>query len=333
MPNDDFTVMLDKREGHGVRGAELGGAVLRGKSIFKEGSTGLADSIDAVIDSDLIHVPTYRLIGGRAHVCNDNESWLQYHDSNAEKITAYDEKGILGKKETVYALDIQNGGLFVWNPGRIRNAVKGEGEKLVNGALQLSQEEVNGVLDAIKREDFEALKQMVHGRDVVFAGDYNGFAEASASPGFLKGMDATYLVVRPAEEARKLYSGMQDIKEQRENPDLVIASGGKLPLGKMIDKAAGFKWTQFGSWHDGYKTNNTGRVVYLDGDSIGVYGSIDLSSLGRSVGVAPEALDAFYNQKNCDPLALKVNEAMRTLKPVQHGDGVVLYVPSVHVNP
>ena len=328
MPNDDFTVMLDKRDGHSVRGAEVGGAVLRGKPIYKEGSTGLADSIEAVISSGLIHVPTYRLIGGRAHVGKDDEAWSEWHDSNAERISAYDEKGIIGAKGVMYALDIQNGGLFVWNPGRIKEAV--EGEKLVNGALQLSQDEVNNVLDAIKRNDYEGLKQIVHGKEVVFAGDYDGFVEASASTDFVKGMDVTYLVFRPAKEAGKLYSGRTDIDAQRDNPDLVIASGGKEPLKRMLNQAAGFGWSKFGSWHDGYKNKNGGRVVYLSNDNYGVSG-IYLYASGRSVGVAPEALDAFYRQKDADPLAMKVNEAMRTAKPVQHGDGVVLYVPSVQL--
>ena len=49
MPNEDFTVMLDKREGHNVKGAELGGDVLKGKPIYRTGNTGLAESIKEVL--------------------------------------------------------------------------------------------------------------------------------------------------------------------------------------------------------------------------------------------------------------------------------------------
>ena len=306
MPNEDFTVMLDKREDHNVKGAELGGAVLRGKPIYRTGNTGLADSIKEVLDAGLILAPTYSLVAGREFAGKEDEAWSQYHDTNAERITALDEKGIRGAKGTVYALDIQNGGLFVWDPQRIREAV--EGGNLVNNALQLEQDEVNAVLDAMKKNDTEALKQIVHGGNVAFAGDYDGFLEASASPDFIQGMDTTYLVIRPATEARELYSGRTDISTQRKNPDIIIASGGKAATEKMLDQAEGFKWSQFGAWHDGYNNNNTGRVVCLSGDDTGVDAYGHVYSVGRPVGVAPEALDAFYKAKITDPLVFKVHE-------------------------
>lgn len=283
MSDDNFSVILDKREGHSVNGAEVGGAVLRGRPIFREGSTGLADSIRDVLDSGLIHLPTYRLVAGRGFVGKEDEAWSQYHDTNAERITALDEKGIMGAKGTVYALDIQNGGLFVWNPQRIKEAV--EGGKLVNYALQLEQDEVNTVLDAMKRNDTGALKQIVHGRNVAFAGNYDGFVEASAAPDFIQGTNTTYLVIRPAEEARKLSSDYQKISAQRENPDLVIASGGKAPLGKMLDQAEGFGWSKFGALHDGYNNNNAGHVVCLYSDNDGVNGNRNMNNNGRPVGI------------------------------------------------
>ena len=68
----------------------------------------------------------------------------------------------------------------------------------------------------------------------------------------------------------------------------------------MLDKALGFGWGEFGSWHDGYDNNNTGRVLFLGDFGLGGSGSLD-GNLGRSVGVAPEALDAFYKQKDVNP--------------------------------
>src|SRR3989344_4151085 len=238
MSDNEFTVILDKREGADIRGATVGGAELFGKPIYKTGSTGLADSIKAVLDEGLIHVPTYSLVAGRAFVGKENEAWSQYHDSKAERITALDEKGIMGAKGTVYVLDIQNGGLFVGNPQRIKEDV--EGGKLVDNALQLRQEEINTVLDAMKHGDTAALKQIVQGGNVAYAGHFNGFLEASAPPNFIQGMDTAYLVSRPATEARKITSGYQDIDVQRENPDIIIASGGKTQADKMLDQAKGF---------------------------------------------------------------------------------------------
>lgn len=301
MTNDNFTVILDKKEGHKVRGAEVGGASIYGKPFYRTGSTGTADSIEAVLssvnpDARLIHVPTYSLIKGRGFVDKENEAWSEWHDSRAEVITALDEKGILGNKGASYVLDIQNGGLFVWDPGRIKDAVNSG--SLVNGALQLEQKEIDYVLVALKRKDTNALNQIVHGINMVYAGDFKGFLEASTASDFTQGMKASYIVVTPVEDARKIPSGYKKIAEQRTNPKLIIHSAGKRNLNTMLNQVEKFGWETFGAWHDGYKNNNTGRLVVLSYDGYGILGYDDLSTCGRSVGVAPEALDAFYNREN-----------------------------------
>ncbi|MBI2653728.1 hypothetical protein HYX02_02845 [Candidatus Woesearchaeota archaeon] len=325
MPSE-FTVSLDRKEGFESRGHEIGGSVLRGKPVFREGQTGVADSMEALLKEGLVPAPTYRLIGGRAFAGEDEPAWQQYHDTLAERITAFDPKGILGKNGATYVLDIQNGGLFVRNHPRIRDAVNNG--QLVNRALQLSQEEVNAVLDAIKKKDYAALKQIVQGENFVFSGNYGEFKEESSKPNFLDGMSSTYLVIRNADEARKVPSGYQPIDSQRDNPDLIIASGGKAPNEKMLDRAKEFKWKEFGSHHDGYQTKNGGRVVGLDGQHYGLWGSIGLDDLGLFVGVAPEARDAFYKGSSTDPLTAKVLAATRG-NPVPHHEGVLIYVPNV----
>src|SRR3989338_2105881 len=112
MPSE-FTISLDRKEGFESRGHEIGGSVLRGKPIFREGQTGLADSMEALLNDGLVPVPTYRLIGGRAFANEDGPAWQQYHDSLAEGITAHDPKGIIGEKGAVYVLDIQKSFVFV----------------------------------------------------------------------------------------------------------------------------------------------------------------------------------------------------------------------------
>src|SRR3989338_5577464 len=204
MPSE-FTVLLDRKEGFESRGHEIGGVVLRGKPVLREGQTGVADSMESLLKEGLVPAPTYRLIGGRAFAGEDEPAWQQYHDTLAERITAHDPKGIMGEQGATYVLDIQNGGLFVRNHQRIRDAVTQK--QLANGALQLSQEEVDAVLDAIKRKDYAALNQIVHGQNFSFSGNYGEFQEASANPNFLDGMSSTYVVVRKADEARKVPSG------------------------------------------------------------------------------------------------------------------------------
>ena len=308
MPSE-FTVLLDRKDGFEFNGLEIHGLSLNGRPFFRKGQTGVADSMEALLKDGKVAAPTYSLIGGRAFAGENEPAWQQYHDSLAERITAFDPKGILGEKGATYALDIQNGGLFVHDHQRIRNAVTNN--QLVNRSLQLSQEEVDLVLDAIKRKDYSALKEIVNGQNIVFSGNYGEFQEASAKPNFLDGMSSTYVVVRPADEARRVHSGYLPVDNQRDNRDLIIASGGKERNEKMLDRAKQFKYKEFGSHHDGYQTKNAVRVVGLFGRYGGLRGSVDLDYIGCFVGVAVEARDAFYEGSTSDSLAAKVNATIR----------------------
>ena len=282
MPDNGFTVLLDKKSD---------GSVLMGKPFHKPCFKGLGDSIDELLNSGLLHVPTFRLIGGGAHAGIEDGVWTG-HDTRAERITAYDRDGILGPQGMVYALDIQNGGLFVWNTRRIMDALK---NRAGCRYMPLDQKEINAVLDGIKRQDYECLKELVHGEKVVFAGDYNEFLKASAASDFAKGMESTYLVLRPAAEARILYPYSVVIDAQRNNPDLIIAAGGVEHLNNLLDKAKGFGWSEIGADHDSYKYLNSGRVViFFGGPHCCISAVKSLHFGGSSVGVKPEELKAFY---------------------------------------
>ena len=76
-------------------------------------------------------------------------------------------------------------------------------------------ENEDSVLDAIERKDYTALKQIVNGQNVVFSGNYGEFQDASAKSDFIKGMSSTYVVLRPADEARKVFSGYLPVDDQR----------------------------------------------------------------------------------------------------------------------
>src|SRR3989338_6451864 len=153
--------------------------------------------------------------------------------------------------------------MFMGDYQRIRTAVK-DG-KLQNNAIPLDQEkDVNSFLDAVAHNDTAALAQkgLVRKGSVYVFKSFEEFDEASSRENFLQDFPA-YVVLRTAKRARNNLSGYQPIDAQRGNEDLIVPLGGRKQVGKMLDQAASFTWTQFGSHHDGYTNNNCGRVVFV----------------------------------------------------------------------
>jgi hypothetical protein len=210
---------------------------------------------------------------------------------------------------------------------RIRTAVVNK--KLVNYALQLTQPEVDTFLEALRDSNPTATFKQ-HGwvksegsQVYVFKGNnsFNQFDDASSKEGFLADMPV-YVVVQTAEEARTVPSGRYAISQQRGNKNLVVDLGGKKELGKVMDAAEALGYTQFGSYHDGFTTENGGRLVVLSDLGVGVGGGNLLLSNGGSLGVAPEALVA--RQKIVGPVP-QINlektvaqEAERRMVPEDH---------------
>lgn len=294
-----------------AKGLDKDGNVVevRGKYFLKNGITGVADSIQAVQKAKLDQVPSYLIGEGRIAAGRDAEArgnvklaleepvWYQWHDTFAETDTIVDEKGILGKKGELYVVSFQNGGFFVHDHKRIKDSVQRKnGRKLTSQyTMPLDQEtEVDVLLDAAAGRDTDVLWQngwfKKEGSLYLFNG-FEQFDDASSQADFLADMPR-YAVLRTADSARKNNSGYQSIIVQRNNEDLAIAFGGKKKLGKMLDVANKLEWSLFGSQHDGYRHENSGRVVLVDLRDIGVYSCNDINNLGRSVGVASEALEA-----------------------------------------
>lgn len=292
---DPFSVILDMTPESSFMGLEEGVYRLSGQPFHREGDLGLAESLEAVAQARLLLAPTYTLIAGREFTDMYSEAWKD-HDSRAERLTIHDEYGIVGSKGERYVVDIQNGGLFVWNPARIRDAVTNK--TLDNGAMRLTRSEVMAFLDAYERKDNAGLREIVHGERMAFAGTYEAFIEASAERGFLSGRDATYVVLRPLSDAKAWGSGVHILADHRSNADLIIASGGKAPAEKLLDKVSSFGWKEFGAWHDGYELANTGRVVSLGPVTDGVNGRSGLDRPGCGVGVVPAAREAFYSARH-----------------------------------
>jgi len=301
-----FTVLLD-RKGTSTRGLESG-ITLRGAPMYREGNTGVADSIQAVQEAGLLQVPSYLLVNGRIHADRESKKpmesvWTQWHNTLGERLTVAVEQGYRDIPKGTYVVDVQNAGLFMPRPDMIQAAIKES--RLVNRAYPLSQAEKDLLLGERQAYQFDGIT--VKTVPVTLFPSYAAFLEASQNPAFLDSMPV-YAVVRPVDDGRKNPSGYYPIQDQLENPDLVIAAGGKAPLRSMILNDTGearFGWSQFGSWHDGYTTADTGRAVVLGNGDLGVGCNSDLLYHyldGRSVGVAPEALGARHEARRAQSL-------------------------------
>lgn len=292
---------------------------VRGTPFYKASSTGVGDSIQELQQNGLLQVPAYligegRVAAGRAaeaqgdiQLALQEEVWSNWHDTFGEMNTLLDKQGILGTKSQLYVASFQNGGMFIHNPSRIQDTVfKRNGQHLTaKNALQLEQDEVNLVLDAIKGKDVAALQQMgvLHGSSKYAFTSFGEFADASVREDFLRDMPG-YVVLRTADEARQQSSGYQSIAVQRGNENLALTFGGLQRSGAVLDVAEKLGYKQFGSHHDGYQEPNSGRVVVVCNHYYGVDGSDAVSGSGRSVGVAPEALQR--RAKIVAPLSLEI---------------------------
>jgi hypothetical protein len=295
-----FNVLLDKIEGSESRGLRLGGGELSASRFYRRGNTGVADSVQAVQDAGLLQVPSYAYIKGRSFVGLDAPVWSNFQDSLGERLTLNANKTYEGVPRGDWVVDVQGGGLFMPRHEIIKSAV--EGNALVNGAIRIPQEDKDLLLGErqVYRWDGEKLETVPV--DYFFT-SFAEFDDVSGIPEFQKALtdlNAVYVVLRPASEARENPSEYRSIGKQLQNSDLIIPSGGRARLSRILMEASDeegkqvprFGWTQFGSWHDGYKNQDTGHGGVL---GYYVYGNVDygsdLNDDGGSGGVAPEALE------------------------------------------
>ncbi len=297
MTNEDaiFDILLSKQEGtEVVPGLRSGGFELRGRAFPKDfnNGEGVADSVEAVQNAGLVQVPCYALVRGRATASKEEPVWSRWHDTLGERmvldIRAEQYQGV---KAGMYVVDLIGAGLFISRPNIIRQAV--QGNMLVNRAMPIT-DQMKATLIGEKsayRWNGGELEQVA----VQVFSSYAAFEEASRGRDFqdkLADMSAIYAVLRPVAEAQRNPSDYRNLDLQAQNPDLVIPAGGKAPLQAMLAQVESFKWDGIGSYHDRYQTPDTGRVVVLGSDNLGVDCNYGLSGSGRSVGVAPEALKA-----------------------------------------
>jgi len=256
----DFSVLLDK-------GNLLGLGELSGVSFLSPDGTGehdavkagVVNSIRAVQNAGLMQTPTYLLVNGRAFADYDEIFsefvWRTWYDTLGERLTLETNKTYSGIDIGQYVVDIQNGGLFVPRPDKIEEAVKNN--SLVNGSFPISTQDIDLLLG-------DRIAYQWNGRNLetveVTILSYAEFLESSNDVAFLRNMPV-YVVLRSLAEAQSNPSRYNEpIETQLDNPDLIIPSGGKIPLRSMLldeDMKPHFNTGIFGSQHDGYKNAKT----------------------------------------------------------------------------
>ena len=296
-----FNILLDKIAGNESRGLRLGGRELSAARLYRQGETGVADSVQAVQDAGLLQVPSYAYVEGRSFVGLDAPTWGNFQDSLAERLTLHVDKDYNGIPKGDCVVDVVGGGLFMPRHKVIRSAVNDE--KLVNGAIKIGSDDKDLLLGErqVYRWNGQKLEQVPVG---YFFTSFAEFDDVSGTPEFQKALNdlsAVYVVVRPASEAQQIPSGYRLVVEQLENPDLIIPSGNRARLNRMLmespDKKGKqvprFKWTNFSSLHDDYTSQDTGRVGVLGYGCNIINFDGNLYVNGGSSGVAPEALEAW----------------------------------------
>jgi hypothetical protein len=334
----EFKILLDEKNSESVRGFESGNPKLKGARIYDSDSNeGVANSIMTLQKEGLVQVPTYILIKGRIISNKESATWQNWLDSHAERDVINTGKSYnlktFGIKSGAYVVDIQNGGLFVNRPEIILDAVNNRnGYNLKEGAVNITKDMKNTLFGEGMVYSWNAGKIEPVKPD--FMGTYDSFLEASANPEFLnfkekEGRWPIYVVLRPVKDAKQAQTEYNPIDSQFENPDLIIPMGGKAQTAQLLNHAKNdFKWSDFGSWNDGYTSADRGRQVVADSDNLGIDSANYLDLDGGSVGVAPEALRALYGAKIIDPSMLKLEQAEKGIL-VPHKEGILIYIPGV----
>jgi hypothetical protein len=299
------------------KGVDAKGNVIKvvGQYFYRQYPASVAIPIEAVLEARMLRVPTYLLGEGKITAVQTAQAegdvslvfkdriWNECYDNNAEQLTLLDRNGILGLTGQLYAVSTQNVAFFSNDYQRIRRAVIRN--KLVGGALQLEQNEVDTFLEAVKDSNptkiFSDNGWVTGGSEVsvfgvnnnLFDSDgYQKFVDASDANDFLKNMPA-YVLVQPVEQAQKeVLDGSHLISQQRENKNLIVHFGGREQLGKVMDATEALGYTTFFSYRNCFTTVNVGRVVILCSRNSGVFTCINLVGDAYTIGVAPEALVA-----------------------------------------
>lgn len=265
---------------------------------YKSGSTGVADSIEAVQKaSDMIRLPPYGLVIARAVSPKTDALWNQWYDLDEEQIRVSATKSYDGISQGEHRLFLVGSSSFSHDPESIRAFVKGkgvlDGKKevgLTNYSVPLSQGQVDRVLgDKIVYVTGVDGKPQERNVDSIMS--YDQFLEASADKGFLAD-NGFYVVQFPEAKIQDMNSDYLSIgsSDVRNHPTSIVRSGGKVNWQVMLSNAEDKGWSSF------YVGNpdldqNSGRVGILSSPSSGFHAN-HVNNHGRSLGVAPEALDA-----------------------------------------
>jgi hypothetical protein len=275
------------------------GKVVQLERFYRSGSTGVADSIEAVQEaSGLIRLPSYGVAIARALDSQNDALWTSWHDLDAEQIRATATKNYDGVLKGDHRLFLVGASAFSQDPKAIRSFIEGKGsldgkEKvgLTNYSVPLSQ---TGQIDRLLGDRVvyvTGADGVPNEKTVDRIMTYDQFREASQDKDFLA--DHHFYVVQFSEQnIPVMKSGYLPIESRDvlEHPTSIVLSGGARIWQAMLNAGEGRGFTNF------YVGNpdldqNSGRVVIAYHNHHG-FDAPEMDDDGGSLGVAPEALDA-----------------------------------------
>src|SRR3989338_6134279 len=225
----------------------------------------------------MVNVPAHMILEGRIAACKEAATqgdinlafkepiWQGGFDAFGEMSLLLDKKGIVGRKGRLYKTIFQNGGPTVNSWYHIRHFILGTNGQYSDREIRLEQEEMNQVLDAVKKNDGAALRQMgiLYGGSIYTFRNFNEFAEESARKDFLKDAPG-FVALRP-----DLPHSCYRLKIQ-ENEDFSLILGSTAQRKAMLDIIKKMKWTR--NWskrccedygRKNYGIENSSKIIYI----------------------------------------------------------------------
>jgi len=243
------------------------------------GMSPIPKDFEGLSERGLTLVPTYVLahaIGMGLNLPETTKTMRPYDPlftgdvlSAGEKLVLWDRKGILGKAGARYSVDTQNGGLFLGSKGDLWDRY--DDLRAINTCgplMRLNQNEVDEVLDAIQRRDDSYFQETGWAKSTEFH-LFDGFADfrdASEATDFLRS-NPSYTVVREVSKIPTFpeYGGMRSapIKEQAEDQDNLIHTGGIKPFDEVLERSAREFGVKQPVHHFQYDGTNKGGIALM----------------------------------------------------------------------
>ena len=242
----------------------------------------IANSIQSLQDSGMIHAPTYILINDRGQE-PDNLIWHDKFIGLGERLVVKVPAGRYATPSGEYVVDIQNGGIFLPRPDIIRSAA-------TSSILEVSNEDKDLLFGekCVYLWDGSKLTKI----PIQLFGSYEDFHEASLQEKFLESMPV-YSVLRRKADIERAQFDRKSLENQCGNPDLVIPSGGgSYALNKILFHNGKPRFDEFTSGDDNYfnKYRNAGLFILVEHTGMSAINPDNSFFRGYTVGISPKDL-------------------------------------------